>query len=761
MLNNSSCKSGHDANGIRRRGALLASVPALSLFSGVSLLAFSSTAAQAQTWGGSGALSGTTNDAAHSWNQNANWTSPATFPNAVGATANVTADFTAATTIYFQAAPITVGTINLNDTGASGDVAITLSAGSGSLVLDNTGSTNAILTSTGTGNIISSAIALNDNVDVSTTSSLTLSGTISGSSRITKLDGFGSSMSLSGNNTGWSGGVSIQRGTVNAGSFTAGNAVLGTGPVTFENKTVSTGLVILAINSNVSRTYANNFIQNNENANAGGQYAEISTSGGSSGNRVTTFNGTFSTGANYVATQALLLRPNTNDAAGTAGRNESTYVVGGSWANYLAGAGNASAIRIGQGSVLLNAANAVAGSGGYSIEGNDAAGGSKLILGAASTTVANNIQFAGGANGLRNSFGVSHTTGTSTVNGNITLSDLDGANVFAATGGTLAVGGNITGANALRINDGYQFTSADVTTGLQAPAGVVNLTRSAGTSMTGAVTVVNGTLLANNVTGSATGSNSVTVGAIGNLATGVASTGVIGDRIVTGISNATAANFIIGQTITGGSFVAGTKIAGVTLGVSTATIAVSTPVVATNPTFDVAALTTTATLGGSGVVAGNTTINAGSTLSPGNSPGVLSFGGTLSLGGITSMEVNGTTRDTGYDGVNTTGLLTYGGSLGIAFGATTTPGTTYDLFQIGVGLQSGSFASVDVSGTYTATLVNTSGVWAGDDTTNTLRFTFTQSTGDLVVTAVPEPASLGVLGLVGLMGLRRRTRRAV
>lgn len=164
-----------------------------------------------------------------------------------------------------------------------------------------------------------------------------------------------------------------------------------------------------------------------------------------------------------------------------------------------------------------------------------------------------------------------------------------------------------------------------------------------------------------------------------------------------------------------------------------------------------------ATLGGNGTIGGATTIASGGTLAPGNSPGVLTFNDALTLNGTTIMEISGTGRGTSYDGINTgAGLLTYGGALTLNFGAATAGGNLYDLFQIGAGSYTGSFASVNLTGTYTDTLVNNSGIWSV--TNSGFVFTFTESTGDLGITAVPEPATwmLAALGLTVTVVFRRR-----
>jgi len=166
-----------------------------------------------------------------------------------------------------------------------------------------------------------------------------------------------------------------------------------------------------------------------------------------------------------------------------------------------------------------------------------------------------------------------------------------------------------------------------------------------------------------------------------------------------------------------------------------------------------------ATLGGSGTIGGATTIQAGAFLSPGNSPGVLIFNDALTLAGTTTMQIDGTGRGTTYDGIDTgTGLLTYGGALTLDFTAATADGNNYDLFNIGLGGSTGSFASVNLMGTYTDTLVNNLGVWSV--TNSGFIFTFTEATGNLGIAAIPEPTTwlLAAFGLTTVVVFRRRRR---
>jgi autotransporter-associated beta strand protein len=451
-----------------------------------------------QTW--SGTLNGTT----ESWNVGTNW-SGGSFPNAIGAAVNINVDISANKIVSLQQA-ITVGSLTLGDSSGTSSLTINSGTGTNALTFDNT-SGNANITSSGGSNTISAGMSFVDNVTVSNSSALTLSGVISGSGAIEKAATSGS-LTLSGNNTGWSGGISHQQGTVNIQG--SSNSVLGTGTVTFANQSGGSGNTI-ALNRASTTTLANNFVNNNQASVTGIQYAQIQFSGGTTGNRQLVLNGTFSTGANYNNAnsnpQAILF-----DATGTGNQvDEGTIVLNGSWSGYNAtGTANAASIRIQEGTLLINSQNAIANAGGYQFLGNSGATSTKLILGG-EYTMNNAVQFAGGSGGLQNSFGSRNAASTTaTLAGNLSLSDSDGANVFSQTSGAnLRIGGVISGSNALNVNNGYTMTTGDVANSLQTPTGTVILT--AANSYSGGTTVSGGTLLVNNTSGSGLGSGSVVV----------------------------------------------------------------------------------------------------------------------------------------------------------------------------------------------------------------------------------------------------------
>lgn len=172
--------------------------------------------------------------------------------------------------------------------------------------------------------------------------------------------------------------------------------------------------------------------------------------------------------------------------------------------------------------------------------------------------------------------------------------------------------------------------------------------------------------------------------------------------------------------------------------------------------------------GNGGTIGGATTIANNATLSPGKGTGssLLSFADDLTLSGADSkvlMQIAGTGRGVGggYDAIDVAaGTLTFNGDLTLDITALVTNGVTFDLFAF-TGPLVGSFDTIAFSGgIYTGSFVNGGGgIWSA--TSGGQTFTFTQSTGDLAVAAVPEPKVVFSLVLaLGLMFWMRRKQRA-
>lgn len=281
-----------------------------------------------------------------------------------------------------------------------------------------------------------------------------------------------------------------------------------------------------------------------------------------------------------------------------------------------------------------------------------------------------------------------------------------------------------------------------------------------------------------NINGDITGAGGVSFGGASTVSGLTAATG--GTYNLNGNSTYTGATAINSGTVNLNGSLGNTTITvnGGTfkLGAASSLGATST-VIVNSGSFDTSALVggfTVAvgqTIKGSGTYTGAVTVNG--TLAPGNSPGVLTFADNLTLAGTTSMEINGTTRGTQYDGINLTGTasntLTYGGTLSLSFGAPVEAGT-YDLFALGSVVQTGDFTSVGATGANVASfgslsITNGTGWTANltDTLAQTWSLTFVNSTGDLTIAAIPEPSTYAVLAGFGAIGVAfyRRRRQTV
>lgn len=163
---------------------------------------------------------------------------------------------------------------------------------------------------------------------------------------------------------------------------------------------------------------------------------------------------------------------------------------------------------------------------------------------------------------------------------------------------------------------------------------------------------------------------------------------------------------------------------------------------------------------GNGTVVGNTTVQGN--LAPGASPGMLTFANNLTLTSstVTTMEINGTSRGVagGYDAINlgSTSILNYDGTLILTMNGIIAGGI-YDLFNFTATAQ-GSFDAVSFGGGfYTGIWTSAgSGIWTASS--NGQDFSFSELTGDLSVSAIPEPATWALLGLgmVAVVFIHRR-----
>jgi len=147
-------------------------------------------------------------------------------------------------------------------------------------------------------------------------------------------------------------------------------------------------------------------------------------------------------------------------------------------------------------------------------------------------------------------------------------------------------------------------------------------------------------------------------------------------------------------------------------------------------------------LKGSGTITGSVT-NDGATISPGNSPGTITITGNYqqnSLGTL-MIEMAGSSPND-YDLLNVEGTAYLGGTLDISLldGFRPTLGETFQVLDFNS--VSGQFATIDVL----------------DDPAYQFALQYNGSNLALTTTAVPEPASIGLVAMISLLALRRRRR---
>jgi autotransporter-associated beta strand protein len=319
-------------------------------------------------------------------------------------------------------------------------------------------------------------------------------------------------------------------------------------------------------------------------------------------------------------------------------------------------------------------------------------------------------------------------------NNNLTLTGADNTLTFAASAGAFAVGGG-----AIRMGTVTNSSSNPQTlnVSLRLNGGRTINTGSAGVSL-GVLPLSTGAQRPLTKTGS------------GDLTLTFASSG-------TGISYTVSTGRLVVNNAAG-TFSQG----------ATTTLAAGTELVLAQP----ATANFTAAITGAGLVrktgAGSSTFSGLNNYTGGTlvQNGILTYASDFAMSGANGFTLTNAAspvRGTDYGASDvSSGTLTYGGSLALTLGGLLPASTTYDLFNFSGGSQAGSFSSVAITGSYSTPLTNAGGgVWTGSQGDAT--FTFTESTGDLAVTIVPEPTSCLALAAsvgLGVVMLRRRTTAA-
>ena len=383
---------------------------------------------------------------------------------------------------------------------------------------------------------------------------------------------------------------------------------------------------------------------------------------------------------------------------------------------------------------------------------------------------------------------IKNNAGSHTISANVILADDTTLN--AATGTELNISGGVSGS-------GKGLTKA----------GVGAATLSGNNSYSGTTTVNGGTLVAGSSTALGSGAGALTVNNDSTLALGsynatvgevtLNSGSITGSATLTGssytVSSGTIAPTLAGSGVTltktglgsvtlnaAETFTGKTTVSAGTLilahGASLASTEINLGTSGSKGTLDASALSgggitigNGQTLAGYGTVVGNTIIDG--TLAPGNSPGVIGITGDLTInsGSTSIFEVKGlggAGAVDGFDQVNVSGALTYGGVLKLDVTGSYNMGTAFQDYLFNFGSETGGFSSVKyrLNGSgwsdlnyYAAN--NTWQMWDNNALTvgaDNGYIGINLNTG--MLTVVPEPSTWALLvgGVSTLMILRRR-----
>jgi autotransporter-associated beta strand protein len=260
--------------------------------------------------------------------------------------------------------------------------------------------------------------------------------------------------------------------------------------------------------------------------------------------------------------------------------------------------------------------------------------------------------------------------------------------------GTLTLSGNNSYTGATTVNGGTLVAGSSTALGSGAGALTVNngskLALGSYNATVGEVTLNSGS-----ITGSGTLTGSSYTVSSGTIAPTLAGSGVTLTKTGLGSVTLNAAETFTGKTTVS----AGTLI--LAHGVSLASTEINLGTSGSKGTLDASALSgggitigNGQTLAGYGTVVGNTIIDG--TLAPGNSPGVIGVTGSLTLnsGSTSIFEVAGSGAGVGFDQVNVSGALTYGGVLKLDVIGSYNMGTAFQDYLFNFGSETGGFSSV-------------------------------------------------------------------
>jgi autotransporter-associated beta strand protein len=658
-----------------------------------------------------GATSGSANDAAHNYNNTANWSGGTINDSFSGVT------FSASTTLYLSASRTTASTgLNLNYTG---NVSLTLESSSTTAARTLTINGGIADSATGTSRTVtlgnaSSVVNLSLNnatqtFNVASDQVVVLGAVASGG--LTK-SGAGT-VTLSGSNT-YASGTTLSAGKLNLNNASA----IGTGTFTINGGTIdNTSTVGITLSTNNSQVW-------------GGDFNYAGTTSLNLGTGAITLTGNRSVGASGAKPLTV------GGAISDAGHGYSLTKTNGTFS-----------------AIILNGANTYSGTTTVST-GNLTLGNTNALQN--STVVINgnsNLHFSSGI-GSFNVGGLSGP-GNETLSADVTVAPVN--LVVGGNGSTNTYSGVISGPGSVKINGGTETLSASntFTGGMTVAAGKLNISNASAIG-TGILTLTGGTF--DNTTGSPltltnaehwggnftfAGTNSLDLGTAAvsltaNTNVTVAASSITAGGTVSGAFSLTKAGsgtlaLSGANTFNGGATVStGTLLANNASGSATGTGSV--------------AVSSGGTLGGTGTVTGAVTVASGGTLAPSAGSGGTSILNTgalvLSSGSNLDIDLNGNAPGTQYDEINVTGTASFSGSNLVLSGTRSAQdGAALNIVNT-TGTISGTFSGLAPGGTVAFNGVTYTANYAGsggDDFVLTANSPATTTT----VSSSANPSTLG------------------
>lgn len=337
------------------------------------------------------------------------------------------------------------------------------------------------------------------------------------------------------------------------------------------------------------------------------------------------------------------------------------------------------------------------------------------------------------------------------------------------TTSTITLSGDITGAGNIR--RGFSATSGTLVLSGNNSAftGSVDFLQQSGAAATGTLVVASNTALGTAATGTTVNSGS-TLGFQGNLNYTTAEPVTVGG---TGVGGGGAIRNISGNNTFAGPI---TLSAATTVTTNAGSLTLTSPVsgaflltkagtgsLLLNNTVAGGVTVSAGTLGGSGIISGAVSVASGGTLAPGNSPGIITTGDLTFVSGANfTVELNGFNAGTGYDQASVVGSVNLGGAnlnRTLGFDPLGLDARLFIVANDGSDPITGTFAGLLNNATFNmtapgGTIVPFQISYFGDSGTNALT-----GGNDVVLFAIPEPASFALLTLGGLMMMTRRRAR--